>query len=126
MHELSVCQSIVQQAVDIARQNNAYAIIKIDLAIGPLAGIDIQLLKHAFPIASSGTLVESAILNTTELPIKIKCQKCSSESKAEPNRLICAYCGDWHTTLISGDEMLITSIELETSDDINQQEAQYV
>ena len=126
MHELSVCQSIVLQVVDIARQNNALAINKIDLAIGPLAGIDIQLLAHAFPIASAGTLAEPAILNTTELPIKLKCQKCTLESEALPNQLICTHCGDWHTTLISGDEMLITSIELETSDTIYQQESRYV
>ena len=126
MHELSVCQSIVQQAVDIARQNSAYAINKIDLAIGPLAGVNIQLLTHAFPIASAGTLAEPAILNISELPIKIKCQKCSLESDAKANRLICAHCGDWHTTLISGDEMLITSIELETSSSDIQQEARYV
>jgi hydrogenase nickel incorporation protein HypA/HybF len=126
MHELSVCQSIIQQAIEIAQKNHAFAINKIDLAIGPLAGIDAQLLAHAFPIASAGTLAETAELNTTLLPIKIKCQTCSLESDAQANRLICAHCGDWHTTLISGDEMLITSIELETTENTTPQEAHYV
>lgn len=117
MHELSVCQSIVQQAVSIALQNHACAISKIDLAIGPLAGVDIRLLEHAFPIASSGTMAEDAQLNTQSLPLTVKCKTCSLESEAKPNRLICGHCGDWHTTVISGDEMLITSIELETDEE---------
>jgi hydrogenase nickel incorporation protein HypA/HybF len=31
------------------------------------------------------------------------------------NRLTCAACGDWHTRVISGDELLLESVELETT-----------
>ncbi|MCW9013513.1 MAG: hydrogenase maturation nickel metallochaperone HypA [Gammaproteobacteria bacterium] len=117
MHELSVCQSIVDQVVAIANNNHAQAICKIDLAIGPLAGIDIQLLEHAFPVASAGTLAEHAALATQQLPIKISCQSCKRESEARANHLVCSHCGDWHTTIISGDEMLITSVELDVKED---------
>ena len=119
MHELSVCQSIVKQALDVANRHSAHSISRIDLAIGPLAGIDIQLLQHAFPLASAGTLAENAELTTETLPLKIRCLSCFLESTAQPNRLLCEHCGDWHTQVISGDEMLIKSIELETEEDIN-------
>ncbi|MCW8956113.1 MAG: hydrogenase maturation nickel metallochaperone HypA [Gammaproteobacteria bacterium] len=121
MHELSVCQSIIQQALKLADEYRAESIIKINLAIGPLAGIDTHLLKQAFPLASAGTLAETAGLETEALPIRVKCLSCQRESEAQMNRLICAYCNDWHTQLISGDEMLITSIEFETCE-----EQQYV
>lgn len=117
MHELSVCQSIIQQAIQLAQQHDAESIVKINLAIGPLAGIDTHLLQQAFPIASAGTFAETAQLDTEVLPIRIKCQSCQRESEAEMNKLICAFCNDWHTQLISGDEMLITSIEFETCED---------
>lgn len=29
------------------------------------------------------------------------------------NRLLCGACGDWHTRIISGDELLLESVELE-------------
>ena len=119
MHELSICQSIIKQAVAIAAQNNAVAISKIALAIGPLAGVDIQLLQHAFPLAAAGTLAENAELNAEALPLKVRCLSCFRESEAAPNRLLCSHCNDWHTQVISGDEMLIKSIELETEEDIN-------
>ena len=121
MHELSVCQSIIQQVISLADEHHAESIIKINLAIGPLAGIDMHLLQQAFPLASAGTLAASALLETEALPIRIKCQSCQRESEAEMNKLICAYCNDWHTQLISGDEMLITSVEFETCE-----EQQYV
>ena len=119
MHELSVCQSIVKQVVNIGRQNHAQAISKIEIAIGPLAGVDIQLLQHAFPMAAVGTLAEKAELVTEELPLKVRCLCCFKESTVRPNRLLCDHCGDWHTQVVSGDEMLIKSIELESREDVN-------
>ena len=119
MHELSVCQSIIKQALDIAEQNRASAISRIELAIGPLAGVDIELLRHAFPLASAGTLAEQAELDARPLPLRVRCLICFRESEAQPNRLLCGHCNDWHTQVISGDEMLIKSIELETEEDVN-------
>ena len=29
------------------------------------------------------------------------------------NRLICGACGDWHTQLLSGDELILESVELQ-------------
>ena len=119
MHELSVCQSIIQQAQTIATQNQASAISRIELAIGPLAGVDIQLLQHAFPLAAAGTMAEKAELVAQSLPLRVRCLSCFRESDAQPNRLLCGHCNDWHTQLVSGDEMLIKSIELETEEDVN-------
>jgi len=119
MHELSVCQSIIQQAEGIAAQNRATAISRIALAIGPLAGVDISLLQHAFPLAAAGTLAANAELTAEVLPLRVRCLSCFRESEAAPNRLLCGHCNDWHTQVVSGDEMLIKSIELETEEDVN-------
>jgi hydrogenase nickel incorporation protein HypA/HybF len=42
----------------------------------------------------------------------VRCETCGAETEAEPNRLICATCGDYHTRLVSGDEMMLMSVEL--------------
>jgi hydrogenase nickel incorporation protein HypA/HybF len=44
----------------------------------------------------------------------VRCETCGAESVALPNRLVCGACGDWHTRLVSGDEMLLASVELTT------------
>ncbi|MCU7834544.1 MAG: hydrogenase maturation nickel metallochaperone HypA [gamma proteobacterium symbiont of Taylorina sp.] len=113
MHELSVCQSIIDQVTQIARQNNAQSVSRIILEIGPLSGVEAPLLEHAFPIASAGTIAQDAILEAQILPIRIRCNLCHNENKASANKLLCNACGAWQTTLISGDEMLLKSVELE-------------
>ena len=112
MHELSVCQALLGQVETIARQHGAKEVAKIVLHIGPLAGVESRLLQEAFPIASAGSIAETAELDIKTLPIKVRCTLCGSESEATANRLLCAACGDWHTQLISGDEMLLASMEM--------------
>ncbi len=46
--------------------------------------------------------------------MRVRCRTCKAETDAEPNRLICASCGDFRTELLSGDELLLVSVELET------------
>ena len=112
MHELSVCQNIVQQLEDIAAQHHAHSVSLVKIQLGPLSGIEAPLLAQAFPIASAGTIADGAVLHTEILPITIRCRMCGHEGTAQPNRLVCGACGDWHTQLLSGDEMLLASVEL--------------
>ena len=116
MHELAVCQSIIDQVTMIARQNNAQRVTRIIVHIGPLSGVEAPLLQNAFPVASAGTIAESAILETHLLPIKIRCNLCHNENEASASKLLCDACGSWQTSLISGDEMLLQSIELDKSE----------
>jgi len=102
------------QVSAIAEERQARSIAEITLRIGPLSGVEAELLMQAFPIASAGTLAESATLTIKQLPIRVRCQHCGAESEAKQNRLLCGECGDWHTQLISGDEMLLESVELVT------------
>ncbi len=112
MHELSVCSALLEQVEVIARQHSAVRVDKIVLRIGPLSGIEVPLLQHAYPLAAAGSVAENAQLVIETLPVKVKCSQCGAESEAEPNRLLCAACGDFRTNLISGDEMLLASLEL--------------
>ncbi|MBT8119226.1 MAG: hydrogenase maturation nickel metallochaperone HypA [Gammaproteobacteria bacterium] len=113
MHELAICQSLMEQVESIADERDASRVTSITIGMGPLAGVEVQLLKNAYPIASAGTVAEDADLVIEQLPIKVRCNQCGAESDALPNKLTCQQCGDWRTTLISGDEMMLMSLELE-------------
>jgi hydrogenase nickel incorporation protein HypA/HybF len=54
----------------------------------------------------------SSRLEVETVPIRVRCSACEAESAAEPNRLVCPRCGDTHTRLASGDELLLTGVEL--------------
>jgi hydrogenase nickel incorporation protein HypA/HybF len=113
MHELAVCQALLDQVEQIGAREQAACITSITLRIGPLAGVEPELLIDAFPIAAAGTIAEGALLSIEHLPVRVRCTSCHAESDATPNRLLCASCGDFRTQLISGDELLLASMELE-------------
>ncbi|MCG6886638.1 MAG: hydrogenase maturation nickel metallochaperone HypA [Proteobacteria bacterium] len=112
MHELAICQSMLQQVEQIAQERQATAVIRITVSIGPLSGVEAHLLSQAFPLAAAGSIARDAELVIETLPVRVKCEQCGAETEARPNRLLCGTCGDYHTRLLSGDEMLLASLEL--------------
>jgi len=112
MHELSVCQALIGHVQDVAREHQATAVKTVNVRIGPLSGVEPDLLVQAFPLAAAGTVAEAAQLVIESLPIRVRCDTCGAETAAAANRLLCGACGDWHTRLVSGDEMLLASVEL--------------
>ena len=116
MHELSVCLSLIDQVQSIAREHGATRVERILLQIGPLSGVEGELLRNAYPLAAAGTLAEGAVLDIEAAAIRVHCTQCGAESDAVPNRLLCAACGSYHTRLISGDELLLARVELAIPD----------
>ncbi|HEY9150778.1 MAG: hydrogenase maturation nickel metallochaperone HypA [Gammaproteobacteria bacterium] len=113
MHELAVCQGMLRQVMDITRREQARTVTRILVQVGPLSGVEPRLLSQAFPIASAGTPAAGAVLELESLPVRVRCEQCGAETDARPNRLLCGACGDYHTRLLSGDELLLVSVELE-------------
>jgi hydrogenase nickel incorporation protein HypA/HybF len=114
MHELSVCLSLLEQVQAIAADRNAIQVTRIELKVGPLSGVESALLHSAWPMAAAGTIATDADFVVEESAIIVRCSECNAETDAEPNRLVCGDCGDYRTTVVSGDEMILQSIELET------------
>ncbi len=122
MHELAVCQALIEQIEQIVQRHEASEAVRIELRIGPLSGVEPHLVEQAFPIASAGTVAADAELVIDSLPVMVRCAECGSTTSVLPNRLVCASCGDWHTTLVSGDELELYRVELMSSAADDQQE----
>jgi hydrogenase nickel incorporation protein HypA/HybF len=112
VHELSVCQALIAQVEQIAAQHAAVGVKSVRLLLGPLSGVEPQLLQEAYPMACAGSVAAESVLVIDLAPLKVKCQTCGAETQASPNRLLCGQCGDHHTQLVSGDEMLLINVEL--------------
>jgi len=112
MHELAVCQALIGQVTDVARDNKASAVSDIYVSVGPLSGVEGPLMQNVFPIAAAGTVAKEATLHLDTTPIRVRCEECGAESEVKVNRLVCEECGDWRTTLISGDELLLQRVVL--------------
>jgi hydrogenase nickel incorporation protein HypA/HybF len=117
MHELGVCQSLLKQVQAIAGRHGA-PVRRVVLRVGPLSGVDPALLTRAYAAAAVATDAEGSELLIETPPLRVRCRRCGIESAGSLDRLTCAACGDWHTDLLSGNELLLLRVELEETTDV--------
>ena len=113
MHELSVCEALVTQVEEIAKVNHADRVTAILLELGPLSGVEADLLEHAYPLAAAGSCAADAALSINTGSVRVSCRVCGTESAVAPNRIVCGSCQAWQVDVISGDELLLVSVELQ-------------
>ncbi len=112
MHELSICQQLLRQCDGIARNHAACKINSITLQLGVLSGIDQALLKQAFDVSRQATLADQAELIIITKPVVVSCPRCHRKAETPVNNLSCPHCGFQSTQLISGEELIIDSVQL--------------
>jgi hydrogenase nickel incorporation protein HypA/HybF len=112
VHELAVCQGLVDEVVRVASAQGADEVQAVTVAVGVLAGVEPGLLERAFVIARAGTLAARARLQLQSLPARVACSDCGAEAEVAPNRLLCPGCGGWKVRVVGGDELLLTRVEL--------------
>ena len=112
MHEMSICQGLIDQVERIAEEKGASQVHSITLSIGPLSGVEPLLLSRAYEIARAETVAKNAVLEIETGPIVVECRTCGASGAAEVNRLLCPSCGNWQVNLVQGDEMLLLRLEL--------------
>ncbi|MDH3903720.1 MAG: hydrogenase maturation nickel metallochaperone HypA [Xanthomonadales bacterium] len=112
MHEMSICQALMDQVERIASEKGASLVDKIVLSIGPLAGVEPELLSRAYEISRAGTVAENAELEIETGPIVVECRSCGASGEAQVSRLVCPSCDDWQVNLTQGDELLLLRLEV--------------
>lgn len=113
MHEFSICRSLLGQVEALGVEHGARRVTSVKVAVGPLCGVEPGLLERAYLLARCGTVADIAPLIVETLPIVVECRTCGRESAAAANRLICAHCGDYRVEVVSGDELILLSVEME-------------
>jgi hydrogenase nickel incorporation protein HypA/HybF len=116
VHELSLCDDLLGQVFAIAAQHKAQSVESITVQIGALSGVEPALLESAFTMIKAGTVAEQALLIMQTSPVTVLCRKCGTQSEVAANRLLCNACQSHETTLLSGDELILASVELNCAD----------
>lgn len=114
MHELAVCQALLDQVHALARQENATAVTAITIEVGPLSGVEPDLLSRAYGLARINSLAHDAELIVNTSPVRVDCEACGTETVASTNNLVCGNCGNWRTRLVAGDELTLVRVEMST------------
>jgi hydrogenase nickel incorporation protein HypA/HybF len=113
MHEVSICESILDVLMEEAAKNKASRINQVTLKIGEMAGVVEDALRFAFEVVTEGTLAEGAKLTVIDVPLTAKCRSCGNEFHVVGYAFSCKRCDSPEIEIISGREMLIEEIDLE-------------
>lgn len=112
MHEFSICRALIAQVETIASTRAARSVERIRVTIGPLSGVVPELLSSAFELAKAGTIAAGATLVLDPAPLVTSCAACGAQSRADLTNMCCRACGNWQTTVVSGDDLTLREIEL--------------
>ena len=116
MHELAICQALLDQVTHIARQRHAQAVTSITIRVGPLAGVEPDLLQRAFEVARAGSVAGDARLVIEAEPVRIHCPACDLEQTVPANRLRCPDCGRASASITSGDALTLARLDIERTE----------
>jgi len=109
MHELSICNSMV----DIVLKHAAGREVRVvNLRVGAMRQIVPQTLMYCWSLVTEGCELGGTELRLERIPATIRCTGCGREQVLDVPALVCASCPGQAVDMVTGDEFLITSLEL--------------
>ena len=121
MHELSIARSLVELAAEqlgghvVDRTGTKVAQLRV--RVGVMSGVVAEALQSAFDVAVIGTVVEGAVLEIETVGLAVWCEQCQAERElSQTGMLRCPVCQSRTPKIVRGDELELTSIEIETED----------
>ena len=112
MHELGITESIVNIALDKAKEAQASKITKINLVIGELSGFVPDCIQFYFDFLSKDSIAEGASLHFELAPAQFRCRSCSAVFCPQDTIWTCPKCQSQSVEIAGGRELYIESIEV--------------
>ena len=118
MHELAIAQSIADAVEAKAIECNAVRVKGVRLKIGEASGIVGDSLAFSFEmLAAMVPILTGAQLLIDSVPHVARCRHCDREFAIANYIAQCPTCQEWSTDVISGTELQIMEMEIETTDE---------
>lgn len=114
MHEYSIIEALLAQVTNEARARGATTVRRVEVSIGELAGVEIDLLKTAFDQFRQRTICETAELVLTRIGAAWACRLCGRQRERQ-SYLRCDDC-ELPFDLVRGDEIMLDKIDMEVPD----------
>jgi hydrogenase nickel incorporation protein HypA/HybF len=109
VHELSICTAIAKIA-DQAAAGRPVERVRVD--IGHLRQVVPDTLRYSWDMVVYGTPFEGVPLEVRAVAAVIKCCQCGTHTELDDPIFRCGACGSIETTVVSGDEMVVTSLDI--------------
>ena len=112
MHELSLCRAVADVATSYAEQRD---VTRVTLRVGHLRQVVPETLVFCWKMVTDGTELAGCELVVEHVPAVGVCRPCGARNELEKPVLRCAACGSRDVSLVSGEELLVASMDLATS-----------
>ncbi|MGO9855324.1 MAG: hydrogenase maturation nickel metallochaperone HypA [Acidimicrobiales bacterium] len=109
MHELSICSAIASTA---AKHAEGHPVCQVTVQIGHLRQVVPDALQFSWEIVSSTTELKDAELVIEHVPAVVACGACGARTELDMPIMTCGSCGGFDVELLSGEELLVVSIDL--------------
>ena len=110
VHELSLCGSI---GSIVERHAAGRPVSVIHVQIGQLRQVVPDTLVYCWELVSEGTQLAGSRIDVEAVPARIRCRACDQVTEVgDLPVLVCHECGSTDTEIVSGEEFMITSLEL--------------
>lgn len=113
MHEMSLCEGILQVLETEAQKQDFNLVKKVWLEIGELAGVELDAMLFSFEVVTRNSLADGAKLNIINVPGSAWCMQCSDNVPVKQRFDACPECGSYQLQVTGGDEMRIKELEVE-------------
>ncbi|MDQ6966442.1 MAG: hydrogenase maturation nickel metallochaperone HypA [Mariprofundaceae bacterium] len=113
MHELSLCEGVVQLIEDQAKEQGFAKVRTVWLEIGALAGVETGAMRFSFDAVARNTVADAARLEIIDIPGRAQCRACEQTVDVNTHYDDCPGCGHYPLDIISGEEMRIKELEVQ-------------
>lgn len=112
MHELALCQSVVESLRQQAEIHGFQRIRTVRLEIGALSCVSAEAIDFCFAAVTRGTLAEGARLELLRPSGKAWCFDCGASVVLIERHDPCQRCGGHRLRVTEGEEMRIKELEV--------------
>ncbi len=113
MHELSLCENILQVLEQQAMTQQFQKVKTVWLEIGALSGVETEALRFSFDVVMQGSLADNAQLEIINVAGQAWCTACAGNVVVEQLYDVCPQCGSYPLQVNNGDQMRIKELEVE-------------
>jgi hydrogenase nickel incorporation protein HypA/HybF len=113
MHEMSLCEGVLQILEDEAQRQHFSKVKAVWLEIGTMSGVEIEAMRFCFDVIVRNTLADGATLNIIEIPAEAWCVDCAQTISIQQRYDACPHCGGYSLQVIRGEAMRIKELEVE-------------
>ena len=113
MHEMSLCESVLQVLENEAKRQHFHKVKTVWLEIGSMSGVEIEAMRFCFDVVVRHTLADGAKLEIIEVPAEAWCLNCAQTVTVQQRYDACPYCGSYQLQVTRGEEMRIKELEVE-------------